>query len=651
MKKIVFAFAALFFFSMTLLTSCLPEKKAFGVKPSGDSPRAASGYGNSGEKSDTRDIQGKDRQTASEDLRQIGKKALLIGIGNYPNLPGKSLKGPQNDVAIIKNEFLIPILGYKPDEIKVLTSPNIKDSADILPTKENIVRVMEDWFLQGDNVKERFFFFAGHGSQTDDLDGDENDGKDEVILPLEAGLEGQKLRRERLIIDDEIREWFEKLDGKKLIAVFDSCHSGTVCRSLGVPVTTSRFVGNTFDETKGRGNRQQRDTREANFADRIPKNHVYFYAAQSSELANEKLFDDTGLHQGFFTKAFVNSAKELLRKEAHQRSASDVSYLDLFVAVNDEMKNKKNYDQTPDIQPVYLEESPDKYKGTDSEALIKPFLSVSREMPAPLPGTETQLPDADQHKINVLLMQEGKKILNFPDLSGSVKYAFLDFEKKEKGYDLYINIRENFVELSNGNGDFLNRFDYSGKTQLVGEIEKRIQHAFLKDLLAKIKSPQAFPMSLSVEYEGKDYDKNDFYCGQKITYLLESRADVYVYVFSVDAAGSELNLYLPSGCQKNNRVSKGESIRILDEECSKDYELKISDKPGEELLKVIASPTPLTIRMPRETGEVISVMTFEEALRNIKDMTAQLKACNVWYEDTRKYMNHKLSDYQEIMGK
>lgn len=659
MKKIVFALMTLFFFSMTLLTSCLPEK-TFGVKRTGTSSQTAAGYGTPGEKNTVRDMPSGDSPTVSDDLRQIvkkasdtsDKKALLIGVGDYPSLQGKSLRGPQNDVALIKNEFLIPILGYRPDEIKILASPNPEDPAGLPPTKENIVRMMEDWFLKGDHVKERFFFFAGHGSQTEDLDGDENDGKDEVILAREAAWENHKLRRETLIIDDDIREWFEKLEGKKLIAVFDSCNSGTVCRSIDtdISVKTSRFVQNSFDENRRGVTRGETDRDESNFTDRIPKNHVYFYAAESSQTADEKFFGDTGLHQGCFTKAFIKSVKELLRNTAQKRSISDVSYLDLYVAVNDEMKNKQNLSQTPDIQPAYRGEGVE-YEGTDSEELLKPFLKATKDAEMS-PVAETRLPDADRHKINVLLIQEGGNVLSLPDLGGSQKYASLDFEKREKGYDLYINIAEKSVKLSNGNGDLLNSFDYSGKTQLIQEIEKRIKHAFLKDLLAKIKSPQAFPMSLRVEYEGKDYDKNDFYCGQKITYLLESKAgaDVYVYVFSVNAAGSELNLYLPFECQKNNRIRQGERIRILDEQCSKDYELRISDEPGEEILKVIASPKPLNIKMAQEGIGGASAMTFEQALGNVKDVIAQLKACDIWYEDTRKYMNHELSDYNKIVG-
>jgi len=70
-----------------------------------------------------------------------------------------------------------------------------------------------------------WFFFAGHGSQQKDRDGDEEDGKDEIIMPADYDLEAD------YISDD----WFKSssfrgaIDKKaETVAVFDCCHSGTM---------------------------------------------------------------------------------------------------------------------------------------------------------------------------------------------------------------------------------------------------------------------------------------------------------------------------------------------------------------------------------------------------------------------------------------
>jgi len=67
-----------------------------------------------------------------------------------------------------------------------------------------------------------FFHYSGHGGQTEDLDGDEDDGYDEVIYPLDFEINGH-------IVDDLMHDLMVKPlpPGCRLTAIFDSCHSGT----------------------------------------------------------------------------------------------------------------------------------------------------------------------------------------------------------------------------------------------------------------------------------------------------------------------------------------------------------------------------------------------------------------------------------------
>lgn len=66
----------------------------------------------------------------------------------------------------------------------------------------------------------------GHGGQTEDLDGDEEDGYDEVIYPVDHRENGH-------IVDDEIHHLVVRplLPGVRLTAIFDSCHSAS-CMDL-----------------------------------------------------------------------------------------------------------------------------------------------------------------------------------------------------------------------------------------------------------------------------------------------------------------------------------------------------------------------------------------------------------------------------------
>jgi hypothetical protein len=77
------------------------------------------------------------------------------------------------------------------------------------------------------NYPIRFFFhFSGLGGRVKDASGDEDDGYDETIYPVDfekyEGESGQ-------IIDDLIHETMVRplCEGCRLTCIFDSCHSGT----------------------------------------------------------------------------------------------------------------------------------------------------------------------------------------------------------------------------------------------------------------------------------------------------------------------------------------------------------------------------------------------------------------------------------------
>lgn len=90
------------------------------------------------------------------------------------------------------------------------------------PTKQNIIRAMH-WLVKDAKPNDSLFFhYSGHGGQTPDLDGDEDDGYDEVIYPVDFRVVGH-------IVDDEMhRIMVQSLQpGVRLTAIFDSCHSGS----------------------------------------------------------------------------------------------------------------------------------------------------------------------------------------------------------------------------------------------------------------------------------------------------------------------------------------------------------------------------------------------------------------------------------------
>jgi len=91
-----------------------------------------------------------------------------------------------------------------------------------IPTRANMIAAMQ-WLVNGAQPNDALFFhYSGHGGQTKDLDGDEDDGFDEVIYPLDFKTAGH-------IVDDDLHEIMVRNlpAGCRLTAIFDSCHSGS----------------------------------------------------------------------------------------------------------------------------------------------------------------------------------------------------------------------------------------------------------------------------------------------------------------------------------------------------------------------------------------------------------------------------------------
>ncbi|KAI7880730.1 peptidase C14 [Lichtheimia hyalospora FSU 10163] len=158
------------------------------------------------------------------------KRALLIGI-NYFNTPNQ-LDGCINDVHNIKN-FLTTLWGFQEQDMVILTDD--QQESRFIPTRANIIAAMK-WLVSDAQEDDSFFFhYSGHGGYLPDDDGDEDDGYDETIFPVDHENYDDTTGQIR---DDEMHDLLVKPlpEGCRLTAIYDSCHSGTV---LDLPYTYS----------------------------------------------------------------------------------------------------------------------------------------------------------------------------------------------------------------------------------------------------------------------------------------------------------------------------------------------------------------------------------------------------------------------------
>ncbi|KIK97762.1 hypothetical protein PAXRUDRAFT_759934 [Paxillus rubicundulus Ve08.2h10] len=144
------------------------------------------------------------------------KKALLIGI-NYIG-QSAALQGCIEDVNRMKR-FLLS-RGYKEQDMVTLKDDSKHPRER--PTRQNILEAMQ-WLVRDARPNDSLFFhYSGHGGQTKDLDGDEGDGYDEVIYPVDFKTNSH-------IVDDTMYKIMVSSlpAGCRLTAIFDSCHSGS----------------------------------------------------------------------------------------------------------------------------------------------------------------------------------------------------------------------------------------------------------------------------------------------------------------------------------------------------------------------------------------------------------------------------------------
>ena len=159
------------------------------------------------------------------------KRAVVIGI-NYRGSSAE-LSGCINDAHNLK-AYLVEKQGFAEADIRLMTDDT---PGDLLPTKQNILSAM-DWLVHdaqpGDSL---WFSQSSHGGQQRDHNGDERDGLDETLIPLDYQTNG-------VIVDDEVRKRLvDPLPaGARLTAVLDMCHSGTSMDLLWLWEDNSRYV-------------------------------------------------------------------------------------------------------------------------------------------------------------------------------------------------------------------------------------------------------------------------------------------------------------------------------------------------------------------------------------------------------------------------
>ncbi len=158
------------------------------------------------------------------------KRALLIGISEYQSISSVSSESEWNNIHGANDVLLLsPTLekqGYRITKLcnKLATADRIRKN----------LRTLARNCQKGDLV---YLHFSCHGQPVEDIDGDEGDGWDEAIIPVDAKKVYQKNKYtgENHITDDELNKYFRDIRNKIgpngfVYIVVDACHAGSSYR-------------------------------------------------------------------------------------------------------------------------------------------------------------------------------------------------------------------------------------------------------------------------------------------------------------------------------------------------------------------------------------------------------------------------------------
>ena len=210
-------------------------------------------------------------------------RALLVAINDYARESIPDLRGAVNDVELIAR-VLETRLGFDRKQITFL-----KDSQ---ATRMAILDAIDDLVEKAGPGDRVYFHYSGHGSQAPDRNKDEEDALDETIVAHDSRQQGIPD-----ITDDELNGRFAQLRTKNVVLVFDSCHSGTVTRSI----SEIRPRAIPADD---RTDLYEMTTRAAVAVETLP--HVLMTGAPAHQQALDGPIDQGGFY-GLFTYSLVRS--------------------------------------------------------------------------------------------------------------------------------------------------------------------------------------------------------------------------------------------------------------------------------------------------------------------------------------------------------
>lgn len=260
--------------------------------------------------------------------------AVLVGISDYINLGdevGGDLPGAERD-ALAMRDVLVGRWGFPEDNVLLLLNADATRAA----IEDALTRWLPARVDADDHV---VFYFAGHGSQIWDENGDEDDGLDETIAPADVDLTDPSMD----IVDEVLGEWLRSLPTTDVVYIHDNCSAATGTRAA-TPFSRARSLGRDPAALRGAPSAATRSasrTPDESGFDMEGSEILELAASQPNQVAVDVLFDGGDGVEPFHGGAFTT----FLVRELWQAPAG-TTYRQVFASVSRELERNR-FEQDP----------------------------------------------------------------------------------------------------------------------------------------------------------------------------------------------------------------------------------------------------------------------------------------------------------------
>jgi hypothetical protein len=144
--------------------------------------------------------------------------ALVIGVGSYRYMSERDVPITVADAEAVARALRDPQLcGYPTQQVELLT--------ERATTKKNILAALDRLASQLTENDTLFLFYAGHGYY--------DESKAYCLTTHDTRMSGKQVVRQSAVRQDELLKRLEALKARRVVLIFNACHSGALAGSLG----------------------------------------------------------------------------------------------------------------------------------------------------------------------------------------------------------------------------------------------------------------------------------------------------------------------------------------------------------------------------------------------------------------------------------